>query len=217
MTYDCVYVSGCSFTYGQGLPEKVREEQNWAGLIGNKFNLPVINDGQGGGGNDRIFRTAMTSISKLILEKKNPLVIICWTQRSRREIYDIHLKRYRAIVPPHNGSPFSVMTQRGNFDQLYFKDHSSEEDDIIKTLIYKISLQSFLKERKITHLYTQSWDQKPLEIEEYRFLIEQINETKESLAQMYQKEDRLPCGHPNLNAHKLIASRLLKELKNEMV
>lgn len=214
--YDCLYVSGCSFTYGQGLPEKVREKQNWAGLIGARLNVPVINDAEGGGGNDRIFRTAMTSISKLLYENKNPLVIICWSASSRREIYDVNLKKYRAIVPPPRGE-FSVLSPRAKFDQIYFKEHSSETDDVIKTLIYKIALQSFLKERKITHLYTQAWDEAPRQNQLYHHLIEQITETNLSLVKMYEKESELPCGHPNLDAHKLIAHKLLKELKNEMV
>jgi hypothetical protein len=213
--HDCLYVSGCSFTYGQGLPETTREQQNWAGLIGSTLNLPVINDGAGGSGNDRIFRTAMTSISRLLDEKKKPLVIICWSERSRREIYDIHLKKYRAIVPPHNNSAFSVLAHRDKFDQLYFKEHSSEEDDIVKTLIYKIALQSFLKDRKITHLYTQAWNQHPERVEEYAYLLDQISQSKDPLSDMYPAELILPCGHPNEHAHKLIASKLLKEIKNE--
>jgi hypothetical protein len=216
-TYDCLYVSGCSFTYGQGLPEKVREQQNWAGLIGARLNVPVINDAVGGAGNDRIFRTAMTSISRLLYENKNPLVIICWSAMSRREIYDIFLKNYRAIIPPPTRSEFTVPALRDKFDQLYFKEHSSEEDDVIKTLIYKISLQSFLKERKITHLYTETWEQDPTEISKYRYLIDQINQPDTKLVKLYNKELELPCGHPNADGHKFIAKRLLKEIKNEMV
>jgi hypothetical protein len=211
--YDCLYVSGCSFTYGDGLDEKTRISSNWAGLIGEKLNIPVINEGMGGGGNDRIFRTAMTSISKLISENKNPLVIICWTARHRREIFDVRQNNWRVIIPPANpGAPGEKPAYRNEFDEMYFKCYSDDSDDTIRTLSYKIGLQSFLKQQKIKHLYTSVWGLVPIYNQPYHHFFEKIDITDFNLVDLYDKSMELPCMHPNKEAHQLIAARLLEEL-----
>jgi len=209
--YDCLYVTGCSFTYGDGLDEAIRPSKNWAGLIGEKLNLPVINDAKGGGGNDRIFRTAMTSISKLISENKNPLVIICWSARHRREIFDVQKNDYRPLLPPHP-APGKKLEQRNEFDEMYFKYHSDDGDDIVKTVSYKIGLQSFLKQYNIKHLYTSVWGLVPIYNQPYHHFFEKIDITNFNLVDLYPKSMELPCLHPNLDGHKTIADRLLQEL-----
>ena len=219
MNYDCLYVTGCSFTYGDGLEESVRQDSNWAGLIGARLGIPVINQSRGGGSNDMIYRAAVTGISQLLAQSRKPLVIICWTARHRREIFDIQQNRYRSVMPPFDNAMLErFRCDRAQYDQLYFEYHSSEDDDIVKTLIYKIGLQSFLDCNSVAHMYTSVWGLVPDDPRPYQYLRQQIRETDFCLIDLYDRSMNLPCLHPNAAAHQLIADRLLQELvrKNQI-
>jgi hypothetical protein len=216
MNYDCLYVTGCSFTYGEGLDESVRESSNWAGLIGSALGLPVVNQSRGGGSNDMIYRVAVTGISQLLAQSRRPLVIICWSARHRREIFDIQQNRYRTVMPPHTDDiPKRLRCARAQYDQLYFDDHSSEDDDIVKTMIYKIGLQSFLDRNGVDHMYTSVWGLVPDDPRPYQYLRQQIRETDFCLVDLYDRSMNLPCLHPNAAAHQLIADRLLLQLRRQ--
>ena len=49
-----LYVDGCSFTWGTELDNP--PEENWGYILGNKLELPVLNNSYQGQGNDEIFR-----------------------------------------------------------------------------------------------------------------------------------------------------------------
>ena len=216
MNYDCLYVTGCSFTYGEGLDESVRESSCWAGLIGSALGLPVVNQSRGGGSNDMIYRVAVTGISQLLAQSRRPLVIVCWTARHRREIFDIQQNRYRSVLPPFDSNMLErFRCARAQYDQLYFDNHSSEDDDIVKTMIYKIGLQSFLDRNGVDHMYTSVWGLVPDDPRPYQYLRQQIRETDFCLVDLYDRSMNLPCLHPNAAAHQLIADRLLLQLRRQ--
>lgn len=49
-----LYVDGCSFTWGTELDKP--PEENWGYILGNKLELPVLNNSYQGQGNDEMFR-----------------------------------------------------------------------------------------------------------------------------------------------------------------
>jgi hypothetical protein len=72
-----IYFGGDSWTYGDELSDRSNSFPN---LIGNNFNLNIINDAVSGGSNTRIVRKFFQNISKDI-----KLVIISWTLLERFE------------------------------------------------------------------------------------------------------------------------------------
>jgi hypothetical protein len=214
--YDCLYVTGCSFTHGDGLEESVRQNSNWAGLIGARLNLPVVNQSRGGGSNDMIYRVAVTGISQLLAQSRKPLVIICWTARHRREIFDIQQNRYRSVMPPFDNNMLErFRCDRAQYDQLYFEHYSTDDDDIVKTMVYQIGLQSFLDRNRVAHMYTSVWGLVPPDPRPYQYLRRQIRETDFCLIDLYDRSMNLPCLHPNAAAHQLIADQLLLQLSRQ--
>lgn len=76
-------VNGCSFTYCQGLEDPTT--QGWPALLAKKLNVPVVNLGIKGSGNDSIYRR---TAEYFYLNKKNnskPFYIIAFTEALRRE------------------------------------------------------------------------------------------------------------------------------------
>jgi len=86
--------NGCSWTYGSGLDEGIREESVYSALIARTLNRKLVNLSKGCGSNQRILRTTFEWISK---QNKsiwdNTLAIIQWTDESRYEYYVPNLKK----------------------------------------------------------------------------------------------------------------------------
>ena len=60
-----LYVDGCSFTWGTELDKP--PEENWGYILGNKLELPVLNNSYQGQGNDEMFR----KLYELLYTSKN--------------------------------------------------------------------------------------------------------------------------------------------------
>ena len=76
MKYKHLYAAGCSFTKHQPLPE----DDLWPTMLSKKLNIPsVINQGQGGAGNDSIFKTVNNFILRTHTPPDEILAVIQFT------------------------------------------------------------------------------------------------------------------------------------------
>lgn len=206
-----LFFCGCSFTYGEELPKNNREKLNFAGLLGQKLNLPVYNYAKPAGSNDRIQRKTFVELPKLIDDRLTPLVIIPWTQYHRREIFDVKKNIYRNIDFP------SFNTTIDEFDILYFRKYSTDENDALTTLIMKLSMQSFLKCLSIPYLFIEAFDEVPAIPEQYLHLVKMLDTRyiiPTNLGKIYKGCQMGPNGHPLEQGHQMIADYLLPIIYN---
>lgn len=84
-----IYANGCSFTEKDYTIYETGERPGWPmwpELLGKHLNLPVVNEAQGGAGNDYMERTSL----RYIIENHEDieLVVIGWTQITRFQIFE---------------------------------------------------------------------------------------------------------------------------------
>jgi len=206
-----LFFCGCSFTYGEELPKNIRETVNFAGLLGQKLNLPVYNYAKPAGSNDRIQRKTFVELPKLLDQGLTPLIIIPWTQYHRREIFDVKKNIYRNVDFP------SLNTTIDEFDALYFTKYSTDADDALTTIIMKLSVQSFLKLLSLPYLFIEAFDEVPATPEKYLHL-EKMLDTRyiapTNLGKIYKGCQMGPNGHPLEQGHQMIADYLFPIIYN---
>jgi len=95
--YDLIYFVGDSWTVAHitdgVLPEPQPKETLFTYLVANYFNIPYIVDANGGVSNEWIHRTAVNGIEKFVTENKKILLIIGWSDPSRREMFSNELRQ----------------------------------------------------------------------------------------------------------------------------
>ena len=79
-------VNGCSFTYGSGIANPVKD--SWSSLVAKKLGVPLVNLSFPGMGNDRMHRQTFNYFYKDLYNDNHPLYIHAYTQSFRREIYE---------------------------------------------------------------------------------------------------------------------------------
>jgi hypothetical protein len=80
-----VYSNGCSYTEGCGLDNP--EKERYSKFLADKFGAEDINQSEGGGSNQRIFRTTFDWISKNRDKLKDTLFVIQLSYPVRNEIW----------------------------------------------------------------------------------------------------------------------------------
>ena len=88
-----LYVNGDSWTYGQELRDDTTDDlsykfyNTWPWHVAQHFQIPqLVNEGQGGGSNDRIFRKTIDYIRNYKGKPSELLVIVAWTTYERLEL-----------------------------------------------------------------------------------------------------------------------------------
>jgi hypothetical protein len=83
-----LYANGCSWTWGAGLEESIRDKSAWPAQLAKILNADYVNEGAGCGSNQRIVRTTFNWLSKQSQETlKETLAVIQWTDEARYEYY----------------------------------------------------------------------------------------------------------------------------------
>jgi hypothetical protein len=129
---------GCSFTYCQGLDDKL--ETGWPALVAKHFNAQLTNLAMPGIGNDTMHRRTYEYISEnLKFQNSKPLVIVAWSQVNRHEqwykqrqgdpMYDDY-DDYHLI-------PIPDKVPKDDYEKV-FLDHYDDANFYRKTLIYKL-------------------------------------------------------------------------------
>lgn len=81
---------GCSYTYCQGLDDPTT--QGWPALLAQKLNVPIVNLGVKGCGNDSIYRRVAEYFYLNQSTNSKPFFIIAFTQALRREEFVTNYK-----------------------------------------------------------------------------------------------------------------------------
>lgn len=168
VTVDCIYVNGCSWTYGSelrdpGHPEfksdfdqvhvAYRKKHTWSALLGQKYSLEVFNGSEAGAGNDRILRTTVHDIAKLKSQGRRPLVVIAWSHIQRFELPDnSEGTHWRSFVGP-SGS----VKNPSIIDEI-FSSWTTDRTDLIKWMQAMITLDGFFKIHRIPYYSTIVFD-----------------------------------------------------------
>ena len=142
---------GCSWTYCQGLPDKLN--QGWPALVARKLNIPLVNLAVPGSGNDAIHRKTYEYVYENLPTGSNPVFIIAWSQYWRREVWKKKTKDsdYENLIMPDNLKNMDIQQNAAldNFDDL---NHGR------KTYMFKLSLMNLFKSHNIPYLMTDFSD-----------------------------------------------------------
>jgi len=156
-----LYNIGCSFSEGNGIAEdqgisesvlrrKIESEARYSAVMAKKLGLEEINEAQGGGSNQRIFRKTWNWISKNKDKLDETFFVIQWSYPSRAEYY-------------WEGFPIRDGVKRKWFHVEYEK---LMKDGMLPdvstsykiTLRYILSLQSFFKQNNIKFIFFEGDD-----------------------------------------------------------
>lgn len=132
--FDYLYVVGDSFAYNID----VAKDQLFTERVAKHYDLKLHNHGVGGAGNEYIFKKLYRDIKRIVeVDKKNPLVMVVWTDFARKELYNKHKKH------PINIAEHELFDK--DFVKTYFTDHYNEKYLIDDTLCYINAAQTLLK------------------------------------------------------------------------
>lgn len=148
---DCLYVNGCSWTYGSDLElehnDDYRINNNWAGQLGRSLGLEVVNGSAPGAGNDRILRTTTKDILGLVAQGHRPLIVVAWSSLQRFELPEgNHIGRWRPFVSPEIKNPPVA--------DAIFKGWSNDHSDLVRWLQSIILLDCLAKTYKLPFFST---------------------------------------------------------------
>ena len=243
-----LYVNGCSWTDGDGLDKEIGRGpdwrgRNWASQLAKLLNVPVINEGMGGGSNARIVRLVCDFVRNLPREdRRSTLIVIGWTVTNRDEIY---------IEETNNWYPFNSNHEfRG---RSYFKprvDPHKVEDierirkqmvahantlyaDTVRYLNQIFLIKNLLENLGIPFLFFQAlpWiypeEQISANETEGNLLKSKFAELEcehvMSLSKTFNEFIQVnnypmsDCYHPLTDGHKAWADKLFEELKNRKI
>lgn len=226
--FDCIYANGCSWTFGSELRnpdhpnvksdfspqhDTYRQSKNWATLLATGFNVPVHNGSVAGGSNDRILRTSIKDINRLVQQGHRPFVVIAWSQ----------LHRFELPKPNDDWRPF-VGPSEDNLPVVaeeIFGRWSSDYSDVERWIMYLITLDAFLKSLGLDYLastvFSESYrlyEQKT--VDQYfeanvNYLKNQkilknhlLHYSLESYLKQHEGVSYGPGGHPLERGHELI-------------
>jgi hypothetical protein len=138
---DTLYCNGDSWAYGVELEDV---SDSFVNVIAKNYKLPVINSSKPGGSNQRIVRTTIADVSKLLKDGKKPFVLISWTLPHRFELFNVDKQDFLTFSSPGSAADEEL----GN---TIWSKWSSDKTDVINFLTQVISLQSFLKQNDIPY------------------------------------------------------------------
>lgn len=141
---DTLYCNGDSWAHGVELENT---DDSFVNVVAKNYKLPVINSSRPGGSNQRILRTTIEDVSRLLIQDKKPFVLLAWTLPHRFELYSTDKKEFATFSSPNSAAD----EQLGN---TIWSKWSSNKTDVINFLTQVISLQSFLKQNNIPYFMT---------------------------------------------------------------
>lgn len=204
--------NGCSWTYGHNLPNP--KEQAWPATLAKKLDLPVVNLAIPGSSNDSILRRTTEYIFENKQYGSTPLVVIAWSQMTRREGWNKKTSLYEDIHigPGHDIDSFNAL-QRYHLEHYDFIDHCR------RNLMYQIALKSTLECLNIPYVmgYYSTQDTGLWEYNEigqsikqkfknmYDYVHDDEYRWKIALNSLTADYKKLPCGHEDVEGHNLIA------------
>lgn len=169
-----LYANGCSMTYGAELREDpathmclddaYREKHSWPGVLGELLGADrVVNDAISGGSNDRILRTTMQSVSRLLREHPADeiLVAVAWSSPNRREFCS------NRILHEGHGDPWIQMLHNwtntafpshAELHRIYFRHFWNDLEDAARFVTQVVSLQSYLACSGVRYVFCKAME-----------------------------------------------------------
>ena len=190
-----ILFSGCSWCYGDELDDLT---DRYSDVIGRELNVEVVNIAGKGLSNDAIVRRTIT-----YFEEGNTadLVIPCLTWRNRTEGY------VKGMLLRHNTSR--------NYSQNYFKYVYNDENGHYNYDKNQYFLEIFLRGKGLPYrlLTTQRTHSTEFSLNHG---YDQFKKT-EPYHLGVRKDQKLPGGHPNAEAHRMLAMKIIDELNRNQV
>lgn len=225
-----LYANGDSFGFGQELDgprdtanfytfSEFQRQHCYSGVIANKLGLQYKNESLPGGSNQRIYRTTLESVSKLlkIYQPDEIFVLISLSHSLRREFYNTAWKTYYPYMPtcrPPAGPHLELWhTLTG-----YFQD---ERSDYEYDQMMVLGIQNFLRVNRVPYLLSWSMHHPIIYDDEVRLVPPEILQQRYD-HRFYQRPSfayhvfhelglqRAPEGHPLVDGHAAWANRLLE-------
>lgn len=207
-----LYTLGCSFTYGEELPNPATEA--WPVLLANKLGQSVVNRGSPGVGNNYIIKTAIKEVPK----HKPDLVIVAWTSCGRMEFAD----RYSVYdIWPGSRRRYEKPYPHRDIIEKYITSYNNELHQYRSWLRSVILLQDFFKLRNVNYRFVNTFDNHKLTekhakvSKEYIDLIDLdkfIGWPSYSMVEWMGDCPLAPRGHPLQQGHQRIADAIFSAL-----
>lgn len=208
--------NGCSWTYGQGLDDI--KEESFAGLLGKRFDLPVVNIAQPGSGNDSIVRRTYEYFYENIKNDSKPFFVISLSQLWRKEVwlnYDENyhpVNDYTIISYPREGEDSHDPMAK------HIVEHMNSEDLLRRNWIQQLCLVNLFESHNIPYMITLYSDESHHEekgkyvFKKYAYLYDQISSNckilTNSLWNVSSGYPLLPCNHDGKEAQIALANFL---------
>ena len=209
---------GCSFTYCQGLCDKLTT--GWPALVAKYFNAPLTNLATPGIGNDTINRRTTEYICEnLKFQNSKPLVIVAWSHIDRHEQWFNVRSGDRMFEDYHPIS--NSYTIPNDIYQREYLHHYNEFNFYRKTLLYKLSLFSLLDSLGIPYItsdyMTLDRNAKIIKVEnDFSELAKKVNKSTfkiGDLGDITKNSPKLPCGHDTAESMILISKYVIDNIK----
>lgn len=144
-----LFAYGCSFTYGDSLG--VPSIESWPHKLGEMLNLDVVNRGVSGGSNKLAMNNLFRDITQT--EYSNVFVVFSWTGIQRTTFYSEERKEWIPCLVGHESPDNDI----AHMTKLYYKYFYNDYEALYNYYTQILSVQSFLKERKINYLFINAF------------------------------------------------------------
>jgi hypothetical protein len=216
-TVDCLYVNGCSWTYGVGLEESTRLQQCWAALIAKHLNIELIMGAMPGSSNPRILRTSVQDLDKLVKQGRKPFVLIAWSHLHRYELNRLDNNKWDTFAGSTNDGDLEIAKL---ITAKYNSDPGNVENFIVQLLLF----QSYIRDRELPSMTTPTF-QIHYDALKRDYLLE-ISERVDKDLFLYDFNLRSYLNtfgtarvggpgsdHPGVEGHELLAEFLIRQLE----
>lgn len=210
---------GCSWTFCQGLEDKT--QNGWPALTAKELNIPVVNLGMPGVGNDAIHRKAYEYVYENLPTGSKPLFVIAWSQYWRREIWQKYVYFDASDFKPISLNDSKNINDPHEISLLESWDYVSF---VRLTYKYKLSLINLFKTMNIPYFMTDYSDnvcpESDMEIFKKQFprMYASVNNDQYKIKNFYemsQLRPPLPCGHDDKEVQVMIADYLIDQIKEK--
>lgn len=219
-------VSGCSWTYGNGLPDCLNLQKpsnlSWINLLSNRYNAELTNLSLSGSSNGRIFRTILTELSK----NEYDIVFCQWSNISR-----VDLQYNGEDLPITWNNNWSWPNSPHDALKHFFVNYVNNDQALQQWLCQIISLQSFFQTTNqryiMVSMNNNTWELNHT-IDKYRKLANLVDTTyflgfdpnrgpgreNEVCMASWANLNLDSTGHPTELGHKIIADKINESIRN---
>jgi hypothetical protein len=211
-------VNGCSFTYGHGMEDPLKEA--WPSILAKRLGVPLVNLAIPGQGNTAIYRRTMQYFYKDLFNDNNPFYIHAYTQSSRREAYCGDADKLLDCI-----QQFFIVD--GSHNTVLEKEIILNSDDHYYNLLEQnklhlwASINSLLDANNVPHLMSDYMQQTTGEVHEFIEKHEQILKNEldihfgklQNFSQVTSHIDKLPCHHETVEGNSYLADYIWKEIE----